>query len=167
MLYTALRMDRRELVKLRREQIIKAQGDIFFNTKVLDDIFADLRARKKHPDDVIEEMDTARRELYRASMIIASTGRYYVVTASSSISTTYGKACGLVAQGKRPRLDLDEVLRDLKLLTAAVRYELGVRNRVTIRERIGIRIQNYLQRNGANVVDMSDVLAPEPDRRSA
>ncbi|MBM4640928.1 hypothetical protein GS451_26490 [Rhodococcus hoagii] len=59
------------------------------------------------------------------------------------------------------------IMKGNKALTAAVRYELGIRNRVTIRERIGIRIQNYLQGKGATVVDVSDALTPEPDRRSA
>ena len=166
-LYTALRTDKRELVKLRREQIIKAQADIFFNAKILDDIFADLRARTKDPSEVMEELDAARRELYRATMVIASVGRYHVVNISRNLSVTYGRACQLVATNKRPRLDPMVIMKGNKALTAAVRYELGIRNRVTIRERIGIRIQNYLQGKGATVVDVSDALTPEPDRRSA
>jgi hypothetical protein len=155
-LYTALATDKRELIKLRREQIIKAQADIFFNTKILDDIFVDLRARAKDPKDVLAEMDQARRELYRATMVILSVGGYHIVDAARSVSATYGNACNLVVRNKRPAIDIDYLVHTTKTLTAAVRFELGVRNRITIRERVGKRIQDRLVKKGTSVVHAVD-----------
>lgn len=162
-IYTAVRTDKRELVKLRREQIIKAQADIFFNAKVLDDLFADLRTKNKKPADVLEETDKARREMYRATMAILSIGNIYLADAATTVSTTYGRACTYVARNEVPSIDLNHLLNSSKALTAAVRYELGMRNRVTIRERIGRAIQKRLLARQVGLVDAIQV-AETPSR---